>query len=282
MKKALSLLLALVMCLSLCACGNSDDRDLLLGTWEVKNDALEIVYVFNEKEGKISGSASYYHFADKQWMEDTFTVKERTDSVITLLNDDGTISELGCYVFGDRMYLDGTWYTNKENSPPKQEDHPSTLIKGNEPYFVYENVFLGMGIEDVRKEIPFSDWQMKTGEDAHRNYEYYLFCDYYVDISDTLNEGVSVYMGFDQDMKLVCFETSSSDDPSSCQSQYQTQFTADFGQPELFTDYQGSDWGFYTEEYYWTCGDFRIKLTGDRDLETNQWQKVWTCIYKAS
>ena len=138
-----------------------------------------------------------------------------------------------------------------------------------------------MSIDDVKKEIPFADWQLKTGEDAYHNYEYYLFCDYYVDISATLREDkVSISMGFDQDMKLVCFQTSSSNNPSSRQSQHNTQFTADFGQPEgPFRDYEGSDWGYYTEEYLWTCGDFRIKLTGDRDLATTEWQKVWTCIY---
>ena len=67
MKKALSLLLALVMCLSLCACGNNkDSKDTkavvnnLYGETEHLS-AKDLISVYEENEAKVKAN---YHFVD--------------------------------------------------------------------------------------------------------------------------------------------------------------------------------------------------------------------------
>lgn len=65
MKKALSLVLALVMCLSLCACGNGEKsaKKAILGTWGIVGDAESMVFT---EDGKATyGSDEYDWWYDK-------------------------------------------------------------------------------------------------------------------------------------------------------------------------------------------------------------------------
>ena len=83
MKRVISLLLALVMMLSLCACGGSPVKKALVGSWshtEVKNGGVLDVttYVF-----KSNGKFQYLHSTNTEMNDYTGTY---------IINDDDTIS----------------------------------------------------------------------------------------------------------------------------------------------------------------------------------------------
>ena len=102
MKKTIALLLALVLCLSLVACGNSNKKKSIVGKWECA--AEDSVIIMNEdKTGSVTNSGNVMEFT---WIYD----ESSHLLVFTLVNSDWT--EEGTYMEdADTIYCDGWMYT---------------------------------------------------------------------------------------------------------------------------------------------------------------------------
>ena len=78
MKKALSLILALVMCLSLFGCGGASKSSVIVGTWQGYTWSTEYIYIFAEDGTYKHSSGGYTNIISAG----TYTYNEKKGSLI--------------------------------------------------------------------------------------------------------------------------------------------------------------------------------------------------------
>lgn len=262
MKRTLSVLLMLILCFSLLACNAKEQEPpiLLPGTWMVKSPQLEATYTFKENKKGISGSYEYYNYSDNNWGEFTFTVKEQTDSIITLLIDDGTLDVMPYAVIGNHLYLDGILYTNaSEDVPTFSELTAYSLLMDGKNYPVYGEVFLGMHVDDVRDSI---GQQFELESNHSSDYQYASRCPYSADLQ-IQGDYYQLSMGFDSNRRLVHLTTQGHYSKEVIENLV-FQLNQDFG--ETFH----SIYREKTKNFKWFTGSYEIELQIHVSYETSE------------
>lgn len=139
MKKALSLVLALVLCLSLCACGNKlhkqadEVAEKLDGVWSTTWTAplgkMEMVFKFEHNDGN-AGTVEYYFMCDGDVLTHqtgTYGVSIQTDGTVELaylaeIDKDGNTKKL-------EKVMENTLNYSYENGEIKLSFSDKTLVK---------------------------------------------------------------------------------------------------------------------------------------------------------
>lgn len=261
MKKVFSLILAILLCISMNACGEEPTVvDPLIGTWQIKTTDFESEFVFQTEGEKIVGSWTYYDYAEDTWGNFNFTVKEKTDSTIVLLIEDGTMEEMYYTFYGNHLYLDGVLYSNPALQDVTMQESAESLLMlvDGRPLQIYRGIFLGMHATDVIAAMGQNLYIESTGESSSsHNYRYSFTCDYEAEC-EVDDEFYHADFGFDENMRLVHLHLQGSYEQSTV-SAHIAAFTDLFRQE--YTLSTESD-EFYNRDYYsWEYGDFTIQLT---------------------
>lgn len=294
MKKAIALMLVMVMSLSLWGCGKQAEEtpatvNPIVGTWEAKSVDEERVFTFTETDGTLAGSYKYYNYNADNWGEFTFTVKEQTDDSVTLLVDDGTMDQIPYFILGDRIYIDGVIFTNNTVEVPEVvslEPFPyganamqDSLI---DALFGYDGLFWGMHMKDLETVI---DKQPEWGGNGETyNYKWYSSCGYYTELNIAQADYYCIRIGLDASQRLVHMQGQGSYEEEQFH-RWQKDFTANFGEPEYFNwvyspkNAKQSD--SLIETWTWTASPYVIELESNTDMDEDVPSYfTLTCYYR--
>lgn len=258
MKKVISLLLALLLTFGLFACSKEEESaavNPILGVWEVKSPDTEASFSFTETEEVTEGSYKYYDYSEESWGEFAFTVKEQTDNRIVLLIEDGTMEEMFYTIVGDRLYLNGIVYTNSNVTAPVLSSITGfSLLQNGQNYSVYDDLFLGMYIDDVESALG-EKLDLESGT-TRKEYHYFFTCNYHASILKSGQDYYALNLGFDDSNRLVHLSKQRRYDSSVFDSLLDS-LTNDFGSPKLSS--RTSDFGSY-ETFTWELENYVITL----------------------
>lgn len=193
MKKALSLLLVLLLFFSLCACGSENSNNPILGTWSAKNDIFEYTISFNSKKDETTGHVTQYNFDTSTWEEHDFTVKEQTDSALVLVYDDGTIFSPAYTIYDDVMVLQSMFLANteSENVTPQVAGGYTWVL-----YDIYSGIQLGCTVSNVNS-ILSTELELERGYTSeYSDYDSYIGCPLYAYYWPGGSDVYSVAFGF--------------------------------------------------------------------------------------
>lgn len=115
MKKAIVLILALIMCLSLCACGGGNDETKYVGIWKLVNaDKESYLYIFEDGTGdsyqRVGFDNEPSHVNAFVWhLEDDYFVSE-TSIVGNVYISKYTLSEDGKLLLDSQKKVWAEWY----------------------------------------------------------------------------------------------------------------------------------------------------------------------------
>lgn len=115
MKKAIALTLALILCLSLCACGGGNNEEKYVGIWKLVNvDEERYLYIFEDGTGNSYGRSGFddepSHVNGFIWyLEDDYFVIESSTAGNVSINK-YSLSENGLSLLNSQKKVWAEWY----------------------------------------------------------------------------------------------------------------------------------------------------------------------------
>ncbi len=101
MKKLISILLVLIMCLSLVACGEKGGANSVIGKWRYEKLQVDLV-IKSDKTGSMTKGGDTIEFTWKFSSE---------SNLLLLTSTDGEIEEVNYFEDDDTLYADGWTFT---------------------------------------------------------------------------------------------------------------------------------------------------------------------------
>lgn len=128
-------------------------EEYLLGEWRVEVDDGESTLTFEENDdGKITAEWCVYDYANKEWDEHHFTVKEIEDYIMTILTDDGQIQFIPFAISKDTLVFANIEYKNEEKDIPIPDSKYTYIVDGIiKP--VTNGCYMGMSKDDIEKTV---------------------------------------------------------------------------------------------------------------------------------
>ena len=158
MKKVISLMLTLLICFGFAGCKTKENvpTDPLLGKWEafVEGRAESIFEFKMQEDGVLGGTWTIYDYVGGSWSEHKFTVKSKTDTILTLLLDDGTLSTIPYSTLGHQMHIGGRLYVNSARTIEDAADTKGLMLHNGSNYEIAENIYLGINYESLKVAYP--------------------------------------------------------------------------------------------------------------------------------
>ncbi len=278
MKKLLSFILVLALCLSICACesgkkitsskkSDNDDNDdnnsvsqdettepqqepsdILIGKWETITDGeTESILEFTMDDDIINGKWTIYDYADRTWAEHTFTVKERTDDSITLLLSDGTLSVDSYTMLEHALFFDGELYYNSELTLPDVENDARLMLHNGNIYRINDNIYIGMHYDFLKAAYP----------------EITGLSEYNYASLDSLGEFDSVLFSFTENgfLRSVHLSEYDADTMESLKESFIQYADAEFGEHTFRTRQDENNPHLYYDYYEWELDVGSIQLS---------------------